>query len=216
MVKKIWWIWYILKKKKIDKYEFLTGKGILLLGQRKVIEETKFACSQFEKVFEKQTKINKGQGKKQVGALKVLKPEVDLGIFPNNMRTDEIRNETYKIKIWEEKIKEQDLKYKTRNCKYDFQQYETIWSFGESIYAGKISIHEAKRDQSNLLQNIVRFTNKSRRKTKKGIDKTLNTFDRANVHYEGWELTLNTFRSRVFSIKNQEKGLKILTPKQML
>ena len=48
------------------------------------------------------------------------------------------------------------------------------------------------------------------------MDKTLNKFDRANVHYEGWELTLNTFRSRVFSIKNQEKGLKILTPKQML
>ena len=133
-------------------------------------EETKFACSQFEKVFEKQTKINKGQGKKQVGALKVLKPEVDLesikGIFPKNMRTDEIRNEIYKIKIWEEKIKEQDLKYKTRNYKYDFQQYETIWSFGESIYAGKISIHEVKMDQSNLLQNMVRFTNKSRRKTK--------------------------------------------------
>ena len=39
----------------------------------------------------------------------------------------------------------------------------------------------------------------------------------AYVLYEGRELILNAFKSRIFLIKEtQGKGLKILTPKQML
>ena len=45
---------------------------------------------------------------------------------------------------------------------YDFQQFETIRYFGDSIYTGKISIDEAEIDQTNLLDNIVDFNNKSR------------------------------------------------------
>ena len=41
-----------------------------------------------------------------------------------------------------------------------------IISFGESIYAGKISIHKAEMDQTNILENVVKFDNKSRLKTK--------------------------------------------------
>ena len=65
------------------------------------------------------------------------------------MRTDKIKNEIDKIKIWEDKTKRKYWKYK-----YDFQQYETIRSFGESIYSGKIIIHEADVDQTNLLENM--------------------------------------------------------------
>ena len=53
---------------------------------------------------------------------------------------------------------------------YDFQQYETIRSFGESIYTQKASIVEVEEDQSNLLKNIVEFKNKSRPKNKEGKD----------------------------------------------
>ena len=53
------------------------------------------------------------------------------------MRTDEIKIEIYEIKKWEEKIKREYLKYKTKNYTYDFQQYETIRSFGGSIYTQK-------------------------------------------------------------------------------
>ena len=42
------------------------------------------------------------------------------------------------------KIKWKDLIYKTNKYKYDFRQYETIRSFGESIYAGKITTDEAE------------------------------------------------------------------------
>ena len=47
------------------------------------------------------------------------------------MRTNEIKNEIYEIKNWEEKIKRKDLKYETNKCTYDFQKSETIRSFGE-------------------------------------------------------------------------------------
>ena len=82
---------------------------------------------------------------------------------------------TDEIKKWEEKIKREDLKYKTKNYIYDFQQYETIRSFGESIYTQNISIVEAQEDQSNLLKNIVEFNNKSRPKNKEVEDKKRDT-----------------------------------------
>ena len=54
-------------------------------------------------------------------ALEVLKSEEnqqDLksikGIFPKEMRTNEIKNEINEIKKWEKKIKRKDLKYETK------------------------------------------------------------------------------------------------------
>ena len=42
---------------------------------------------------------------------------------------------------------------------------------GESIYTGKVNIDEAETDQNKLLENIVKFNNKSKPKTKEGKDK---------------------------------------------
>ena len=80
------------------------------------------------------------------------------------MRTNEIKNEIYEIKKWEEKVKREDLKYKTKNYAHDFQQYETIRSLDESIYTQKPSIVEAEEDQNNLFKNVAEFNNQSRRK----------------------------------------------------
>ena len=49
---------------------------------------------------------------------------------------------------------------------YDFQQFEKIRSFDDSIYTDKINIDEAEMDQSNLLKNMVEFNKKSRPKSK--------------------------------------------------
>ena len=68
------------------------------------------------------------------------------------MRTNKIKNERYEIKKCEEKIKRKDLKYERKKFIYDFQQYETIRFFGESIYTSKINIDEAEIYQSNLLK----------------------------------------------------------------
>ena len=44
------------------------------------------------------------------------------------------------------------------------------------------------------------------------------TFDRVIAIYEGWESTFNAFSNGIFPIKENKngKGLKILTPKQIL
>ena len=58
-------------------------------------------------------------------------------------------------------------------------------------------------DQSNLIENMVKFNNKSKPKTKEGMAKKQSTFDIVNSLYEGGELTLNGFRSGIFPIHQQ-------------
>ena len=117
----------------------------------------------------------------------------------------------------EEKIKRKDLIYKTNQYEYDFQQCKTIRSFSESIYFAKITTDKAEEDQRNLLKDIIEFNEKSRPRTKEEQDKKRDTYETVYALYEGRELFLNDFRSWIFPIKlTLRKGLKILTPKQML
>ena len=60
----------VLSSGKIDKYEFLTGKEILPLDQRRVMEQTKFNYSPLERAFEKQIKTIEDQGEKPMKTLK--------------------------------------------------------------------------------------------------------------------------------------------------
>ena len=123
----------------------------------------------------------------------------------------------YEIKRWEEKIKRQNLKYLIKKQTYDFQQYETIRYFDESIYASKNNIDEVEIDQSNLLKNIVEFYNKSRPRTLETKNKKKDTYESAYTLYEGRELTVNAFKSVIFPKKvTIGEGSKILTPQQML
>ena len=54
-----------LTSKKIDKYEYLTGKEIFPSDQSRIIEQVTFAYYPLGKVFQKQTKTieEKGQNK---------------------------------------------------------------------------------------------------------------------------------------------------------
>ena len=76
------------------------------------------------------------QGIKQVEALKVLQQEPNQqvltsteGLFPNEMRTNKIRN-------WGKKVNGNNIKYETSKCIYGFQQFKMIRSFGGSIISG--------------------------------------------------------------------------------
>ena len=80
------------------------------------------------------------------------------------MRTNKIKNEIYEIKKWEEKIKRKNIEIWNKKYTYDFQQYEGIRFFDESIYTRKASIVRAEKDQRNLLENLVEFNNKLRPK----------------------------------------------------
>ena len=97
------------------KYEYLTGKEILPSTQSRIIEQVKSTYSLLNKAFEKQIETIEEQGITQVEALKALKLEKNKddiksieGIFPKDIRTNEIKNEIYDIKKWEEKIIRED------------------------------------------------------------------------------------------------------------
>ena len=63
------------------------------------------------------------------------------------------------------------FKIKNKNYTYDFKQYKTIRSFGESIYTCKASIIKVEKEQGNLLENIVKFKNKSRPRSEEDKEK---------------------------------------------
>ena len=65
------------------------------------------------------------------------------------------------------KLKNGKIKLKANKYIYDFQKFEAIRSFGDNIYTGKISIDEAEINQSNLLENVVEFNNKTRPKKRR-------------------------------------------------
>ena len=60
----------VLSSGKIDKYEDLTGEGILPSNQQQITEQAKFTYSPLGKAFEKQIKTIEDQGQKQVENLK--------------------------------------------------------------------------------------------------------------------------------------------------
>ena len=110
------------------------------------------------------------------------------------MRTNEIKNEINDIKKCEIKIKGKDFKYETKNYIYDFQQYDTIRTFGDNIYTAKINIDGPEMDQTNLSKNWEEFSVKSRLRTIKDRNKKRNAFESANALDEVEELVLNAFR----------------------
>ena len=89
-------------------------------------------------------------------------------MFPKETRANKIKNEIYEINKWEDKIKREDLKYKTKIFTYEFYQYETIIYFGDDIYTGKINVDEAKMIQNNFLKDLIELNNKSNLITKRG------------------------------------------------
>ena len=63
---------------------------------------------------------------------------------------------------------------------------------------------------------MLDFNDRSRPKTAEDKNKKINTYKRAYALYEGRELILNAFKSGIFPIKTQGKGLRILTLKKRL
>ena len=103
---------------------------------------------------------------------------------------------------------------------FDFRIFKTIRSFGDDIYSSRITINEADQEQTDLVEYILSFDNKTRLKNKmikKNNNNKRNIFNTAKNLCEGRELVINVFKSGLFPLKSTTgTGLKILTPKQIL
>ena len=98
----------------MDKYEYLTGEGMLRSNQRQIIEQAKLACklnSPLGKAFEKQTE-------KQVGSIKSLHSYNKLkqikSIFLENLMNDLILTTLKEIVELQDINKKDDLNYRSK------------------------------------------------------------------------------------------------------
>ena len=137
-----------LSSNKIHKYEYLTGEDILPSSNQQIIEQARFTYSPLGKAFDKQIKTIEDQGKKQVDALNTLKSDnnnkleiKNENIIPKSaFDSNEAKEEINKIKEIEKIVDREKLVYKASEYIYDFRKFNTVTTFGEDIYDGKITL----------------------------------------------------------------------------
>ena len=212
-----------LSSGKLDKYEYLTGEEILPSNLQQIIQQAKFNYSPLGKAIEKPIKTIKDQGEKQVVALESLKasdkklPAIK-DFIPTENLNPEIINEIKKIEEIEKKVDRNKMVYKGTNKTYDFRNFKTIRTFGNEIRNNVISLDTANMEQANLLSYINDFmkTNPRDLEKRKLRAEVLNS---VTGLVQGREAALTAFKSGIFQVSKESqegKGLKILTPNQML
>ena len=220
-----------LSSSKTHKYEYLTGESILSSNQQQVIEQAKFTDSPLGKAFEKQIKRIEDQGEKQIDASKDLKPKEQAKPIE-----DKSNDQSKAAIIFNELINERkkimselydSLDY--NNLKFDyvgptkdgsFYEYKESKDLFNAIKNFQIKFCEAKNKQNQFLDKLNNI--KIGKKTT-NYKQTINNFKK---FYNSRKEVINFFRdyAEILSDANYDskqnitegKGLKILTPKQML
>ena len=186
-----------LSSGKIDKHEYLTGEEILPPDQRRVIEQAKFAYSPLGKTFEKQTE-------RQVDAMKSPDPSNKLkqikGIFPQYLMNDLICANLKEIVELQDIIKKDVLNYKSKREKtYNFSKYSLPIVFLRNIHERHLSIEKADDKQSNFTNELKNFDIGMKALEIKSFLNNL------GLLFSAREKVPNSFKSRLFSIKNVDK-----------
>ena len=83
------------------------------------------------------------------------------------LNNNEAEKEIDQIKEIEDTIDKEKLLYKASGNTYDFRKFKTTRTFGKDIYEGKITLEEADKNQSDLLNKIKNFSDKTRPKNYK-------------------------------------------------
>ena len=209
-----------LSSGKIDKYEYFTGEETLPSNQQQIIEQAKFTYSPLGKDFEKQTKTIKDQGIKQVKAIQDNKQLVNINNdddYKDKLlysKEREILKDVYnkrldKIEEINNKIDYNNLNYVVVGAgdEYDFNNLDDPLSL-----LNKISMKKAIEQQYNFHKylNIIRIGNKNDNQKM-----FYNARDNAIRFIEDFGSMI--LEAKRLAIEEQEgKGLKILTPNQML
>ena len=105
----------------------------------------------------------------------------------------------------EDTIDREKLVYKASGHTYDFRKFQTIRTFGEDIdiYNGEITLEEADKNQSDLLNEIKNFNDKTWPKNYKKKKEKEITLDSLYNFFELREMVLNGFKSKIFSRKSK-------------
>ena len=223
-----------LSSGKFDKYEYLTGEEILPSNKQQIIEQAKFTYSPLGKAFEKQMKTIEDQVEKQIKAIQSNKQQSisdndykdklliskEIEIFKDiyNKRLDKIEKLNNKVDYDTLKYVVEKSGVKKNSVGYDFDKIKDPITFLNDIKEGKISIQEAKDKQENYYNYLskIRKGNKSanQKRTLANIDILFNARDNAIKFYEDYSSMI--LEERKLAREQEGKGLKILTPNQML
>ena len=218
-----------LSSGKIDKYEYLTGEEILQSNQQQIIQQAKFNYSPLGKALEKQIKTIEDQGKKQVKAIQdnkqIVNKDDDYKDKLLLSREREIFKDIYnekldKIEELNNKIDYNDLNYVVgTGDKYSFGGLDDPLTFLNSIKKGEISMEKAMEQQYNFRKylNLTRIGNKNdnQKRTLANINVFYNARDNAIQFIHNYGRMILEAREQAL-IEQYGKGLKILTPNQML
>ena len=137
----------------------------------------------------------------------------------------EIINEIKRIEEIEKKVDRNKMVYKGTNKTYDFRNFKTIRAFGKEIRNNVISLDTANIEQTNLLSYIIDFTKKTKPRNPAQKNLRADVLDSVTSLVQGREMVINAFKSGIFQVSKESqeseesqegKGLKILTPNQML
>ena len=219
-----------LSSGKIDKYEYLTGEEILPSNQQQIIQQAKFTYSPLGKALEKQTKIIEDQGKKQVKAIQDNKQILNINDDYKDKqllsREREIFKDIYnkrldKIEELNNKIDYNNLNYVVVGTgdKYSFDDLDDPLTLLNNIKKGKILMGKAMEQQNNFHKflNLIRIGNKNdyQKRTLASINAFYNARDNAIQFIHDYGRMILEAKDQALEEKFG-KGLKILTPNQML
>ena len=214
----------------IDKYEYLTGEEILPSNQQQIIQQAKLNYSPLGKALEKQIKTIKDQGKKQVKAIQdnkqIVKKDDDYKDKLLLSREREILKDIYnkildKIEELNNKIDYNNLNYVVVGTgdKYSFDDLDDPLTFLSNIKKGEISMEKAIKQQYNFHKylNLIRIGNKNdnQKRALANINAFYNARDNAIKFIQDYGRMILEAREQALT-EQYGKGLKILTPNQML
>ena len=218
-----------LSSGKIDKYEYLTGEEILPSNQQQIIQQAKFNYSPLGKALEKQIKTIEDQGKKQVKAIQdnkqIVNKDDDYKDKLLLSREREIFKDIYNKRL--EKIEELNNKIDYNNLiyvvagtgdKYSFDDLDYPLTFLNNIKKGEISMEKAIKQQLNFHKylNLIRIGNKNdnQKRTIANINILYNARNNEIKFIEDYSSKI--LKAKKLAKEQYGKGLKILTPNQML
>ena len=121
--------------------------------------------------------------------------------------------------------------YKGTNKTYYFRNFKTIRTFGNEIRNSVITLDTANIEQANLLSYVYDSSRKTRPQNPAQRQLKADIVDSVTSLIQGREMVISAFKSGIFQVSEESqedeesredkesqegKGLKILTPNQML
>ena len=105
-----------------------------------------------------------------------------------------------KLKKQKKIVDRESSYYRMNKCIFNFQNFQTLSTFGGDIYNGKITIAEADEDQSYFSVEILNFKEKAKLESPEKKQQKEDALENFYNLFKRRERLLNAFESKTFPI----------------